>query len=201
MNFIITITAAAVVFQLAGHLTYMRLVARDRVKPNATAWGIWAATSFLDALNYSAMTSGDVFKDALPWTCALSCVITFLVCLFIGRIRFPEWHDLITVGFSSVALYVWKGLDRVVNANIIMQLDNVTSFLPIIGSTWRKPHEEHPLAWGLWTLSYLLGTIVVLLRYTGQPVELLYPMLSVFLHGTVFILAIRCLKRPTATSV
>jgi hypothetical protein len=197
MNFITAITLAAVAFQLAGHITYMKLVARDRVKPNATAWGLWAATSFLDALNYSDMTSGDPFKDALPWTCAISCIVTFFVCLFIGRIRFPEWHDLITVGFSSVALYVWKGLDKIAHANVIMQLDNITSFIPIIGSTWRKPDEEHPLAWGLWTLSYLFGTIVVLNRYTGQPVELLYPMLSVILHGLVFMLAIRCWKKTT----
>lgn len=123
-------------------------------------------------------------KNLLPFTCAIACIATWGICLFKGKFKKPKASDYATFALCTISLIVWKKLDLVKEANFILQIDNVISFLPIIIGVALNPSTERPKAWMLWTVSYGLGTLVVVMRYE-QWNDILFPAISAVLHFTV----------------
>lgn len=183
---IVALVACAV--QVKGHVVYNR---ESGIYPNPTSWTLWGLTGFLEAFNYQDM-SGDWVKNLLPYTCASCCAITWIICLFKSRFQFKRLKstDYISLVLCGLALVVWKRFDLVTEANVILQIDNIISFLPIIVSVARDPEEEKPSAWMWWSVSYFLGTLVVGLRF--EKIEDFYfPANCVLLHIIVGLLSLR----------
>lgn len=180
----------ACLLQVIGHIKY-NLIHESR--PNLTSWTIWGVTSFIDALNYSELT-GDWQKNALALTCAITCAITWIVCLARGRFRKPEIYQYGSLLLYGVILILWKQFGLVKESNFILQIDNAISFIPIISGVVKDPTVERPAPWIWWTASYALGTLVVILRYE-QWNDLLYPLSCAILHGLIAALATRKVKK------
>jgi uncharacterized membrane protein (UPF0136 family) len=129
----ITIALAASIIQIIGHIVYNREL---ESKPNLTSWTIWGITSLIDTLNYIDLT-GDWQKNLLAITCALSCLVTWLLLLFRGRFSIPRAKEYISLMLSAAALVLWKQFSLLRESSALLQVDNVISFIPIIASTWR----------------------------------------------------------------
>lgn len=188
----VLLVVIACLFQIKGHIEYNKDL---EIEPNTSAWTIWALTSLVDAWNYSEMT-GDMQKNALPLVCALGCLITWVICLYRGRFKRLKLEQYLSFVLCGGALIVWKRFDLVKESNIILQVDNLISFLPIIYSVLKNPRNERPAPWMWWTVSYGVGTAVVLLRYQ-QWQDLLFPLICMALHFTVGTLSLR--KSLTST--
>jgi uncharacterized protein len=66
-------------------------------------------------------------------------------------------------------------------------------------STWRNPEDEHVLPWAIWTLAYgLLAVTTWFATGFSEPTLLIYPIISVVLHGSVAILAALAHKKKPA---
>ncbi len=185
---ILIVALLACVVQVKGHIVYNR---ESGIYPNPTSWTLWGLTGFLEAFNYQDM-SQDWFKNLLPFTCATCCAVTWVVCLYKSKFQFKRLKptDYITLVLCATAMIVWKRFDLVTEANIILQVDNIISFVPIIVSVARDPEEEKPSAWIWWSVSYALATTVVGLRF--EKVEDFYfPANCVMLHLVVGLLSLR----------
>jgi hypothetical protein len=186
----------ACALQIKGHVEYNKDL---EIEPNTTAWTIWGLTSLIDTWNYSEMT-GDMYKNALPIVCALGCLTTWALCLFRGRFKKLVFENYLSFLLCGGALIVWKEFDLVKESNMILQVDNVISFLPIIYGVIRNPKAERPAPWMWWTASYALGTVVVLMRYQ-QWQDLLFPLGSMVLHCIVGALSLRKKLKPLCIAV
>ncbi|MDP1625044.1 MAG: hypothetical protein Q8L64_04715 [bacterium] len=184
----ITVAVTACFVQVWGHFVYNR---ESGIYPNPTSWTLWGLTGFLEAWNYQDL-SGDWVKNLLPYTCALCCAITWVICIFRSKFQFKRLkpQDWISLLLCSAALVIWRKFDLVVEANIVLQVDNVISFIPIIVSVWGDSEEEKPKAWMVWTVSYLLATATVMLRFE-KVADLYYPVNCVLLHFIVGLLSLR----------
>ncbi len=180
----ITIAIVAVVLQIIGHVQYNR---EPDIKPNLTSWTIWGLTSLIDTLNYVDLT-GDWQKNLLSITCSVCCLITWFLLLFRGKFSIPKLKDYISLGMSALAIFLWKNFGLVRASSVLLQADNIISFIPIIATTWIDPDSERPHAWIWWTASYGLGTLVVLLRMNDW-VELMFPLSCFVLHLCVAVFA------------
>lgn len=188
----ISIAILACLLQVYGHIVYNK----GNSSPNLTSWTIWAFTSIIDTLNYSEMT-GDWQKNILSITCSIACFVTWFLCLLKGRFSRPKKSEYMSFVVCLVAIYLWKEFGLVKESNMILQVDNVISFLPIIYIVYKYPNTEQPRAWIVWTFSYALGTVVVLMRYI-QWQDLVYPASCVVLHLAVGILSLRTTKNTKA---
>lgn len=181
----ITLAIAASLIQIIGHVIYNKEL---ESKPNLTSWTIWGITSLIDALNYIDLT-GHWQKNLLAITCAVSCLVTWLLLLFRGRFSIPKLKEYLSLAISGLAIVLWKKFSLLRESSAVLQVDNILSFIPIIASTWSEPDTERPRAWLWWTVSYGLGTLVVVLRMNDW-VELLYPLSCFVLHLFVAVFAL-----------
>ncbi len=181
----IILAILAVVLQIIGHVQYNR---EPDIKPNLTSWTIWGVTSLVDTFNYMDLT-GDWQKNLLSVTCSVCSLITWAFLLLRGKFSIPKFRDYLSLGISAAALILWKYFGLVRESSVVLQVDNIISFIPIIATTWYDPTSERPIAWTWWTVSYGVGTIVVLLRL-NDPVELLFPLSCFVLHSVVAIFAV-----------
>ncbi len=58
-------------------------------------------------------------------------------------------------------------------------------------SVWKNPTVEKALPWCLWATGYGMTTLVVVLRWTGQYQDLVYPVAGICLHATVALMTRR----------
>jgi hypothetical protein len=180
-----------------AYLFYIRLFLRDSIRPNPISWIMFSyGTSLILFLEWRAGATWDVLF--LPGVCAFMSIVVALLCLRRGSIapsgraeRLAFGADLgLTLGY--IALVGSNGSGPFFNAGFIIagNLTAVTAFIPILISTWRNPSDEHVLPWAVWTLAYgLLGVTTWLSSGLSEPALLIYPVVSVFLHGCVAILA------------
>ena len=172
---------------LAGYWQYHQFISRRDNDPNAASWFMWGVGGGVELFIYDSLVRNWA-KDFLPFTCSVGALITFLrMGLRESSFRLDR-EDLISIAMDAglVAFYI-KSHDVVVS-NWLLGLDMILSFLPILRTTWREPAREHPQSWATWTISYTLLAIAVFLA-KGVLLELLYPVLYMVLHGTVWAFA------------
>ncbi len=161
----------------------MRNAFSGSIRPNPASWSIWAFASILNLISYAEMT-GDWPKVILPAACSVMNMITFLACLFKGRLRklkTIEWTILI---FDAAIVLFWWFSKSALYANLLLQVSSLISFLPLIFDVWKKPSIEKPMPWLLWTVGYMLLFSIVLLRWEKWE-DAVYPLLCLILHGIV----------------
>lgn len=197
-NLTLLLAVAACALQVIGHIKYNK---NSGIDPNVTSWTIWGVTSVLDTWNYSEMT-GDWHKNLLPITCSLCCLATWIICLMRNRFSKLEREHYLSLIICALAMVVWHKFGDIKDSNLILQVDNLVSFLPIIWTVWRTPSKERPTPWMWWTASYALGTIIVLIRYE-QWQDLMYPVSCAVLHFIVGALSKRriAIRNPSPDTI
>jgi hypothetical protein len=189
----------AALLQAAGYLLYARLFLKKVIRPNAASSFMFAyGTALLVLLEYSDGASWPVL--ALPATCATLSIGIALLCL---RKRATDAVDKVeatafsadvwlTVLWSAIAFGYGDISPFSAGFLIAGNVTTLTAFFPVLRSTWRTPERERPEPWLVWTAAYAVLGLVTLLADQGRhPALLVYPLLSVALHGSVAVMALR----------
>jgi hypothetical protein len=196
---IVTLAIAAALLQALGYLLYARLFLRKAIRPNAASSFMFAyGTALLVLLEFSDGASWPML--ALPATCATLSIGIALLCL---RKRATDPVDKVEATAFSADVWLtalWAAIAfgygdiSPFSAGFLIagNVTTLTAFFPVLRSTWRTPERERPEPWLVWTAAYSLLTVVTLLADQGRhPALLAYPLLSVFLHGSIAMLSLQ----------
>ena len=185
-----------------AYLDYNRVVLSGETKPNGATWAIWSAIALISSSSYLAST-GDFWKSIIPLVNILLCIGTFVLTLVGGKFKKLDVTDWCALAIGIVATVVWK-LTTASYANLIVQAAIIIGFIPTWHGVWQNPSLEKPRPWWIWSLSYSVAGIVVIMRWKGQWIDLVYPWLCVPLHASVPLVGIVSKKfkqQPTETEV
>ncbi len=189
----------AAIFQIAGYLLYIRNFLKRSIRPNAASYLMFAYGTSLVA--FLAWQNGAVLPELLLlFACAGMSVIVAVLCLRKNATEPVDRFEAIifsadlwlTIGYAAL---IFSHVDKAAYAAAFLFLGNVTtltSFMPILRSTWRDPRREQPLPWIVWSIAYMFLTAATLLT-TGleQPVLLMYPVANVLLHMAMALFSLR----------
>lgn len=196
---IFTLAIAAAALQALGYILYVRLFLGKAIRPNAASSFMFAyGTALLVLLEYSDGASWPVL--ALPATCAALSVGVALLCLRRGATDGVDKVEATAFSADVWLTLLWAGIAfgygniSPFSAGFLLagNVTTLTAFFPVLRSTWRTPEREQPLPWLVWTAAYSLLAVVTFLSDRGQhPALLVYPLLSMALHGAVALMAVR----------
>lgn len=206
--------SVAAALHVCGYALYLGLAIRKVIEPNAISWLMFAyGTSLLATLE--AVSGASVPELMLPVICAALAVVVAGRCWIAGGFRWEgDRADtlvfaadvLLTVLFVSVFAWSrWGSLPAETAALayvvflLLSNLTSVTSFLPMLRSTWAAPQREDWRPWTCWTLAYLcLGAATALNdRSPHFWILMLYPASNALMHGGVALISIlRAGTRP-----
>lgn len=177
------VSAAASMVLLVGYWLYNKKIANSDTKPNATTWGLWALASFPVVLLYQDLTN-DWIKNLLPFACAIAAVATFIHMMVRGSFQKPDRLDVEIFILDLVVILYWYTTKDPFISSIFLEIDIWITFIPILRSTWKDPKSENHLPWSIWTISYILFTLAVVMRWEKWW-DLILPVNYVIQHGLV----------------
>lgn len=183
MNFSILLALMSGLGTTLAYLDYNRVVLKGETKPNGATWAIWSAIALVSTSSYFAST-GDIWKSIIPFANILLCIGTFVLALMGGKFKKLDVTDWCALAIGIVAVVVWK-LTTAAYGNLIVQVSIIIGFIPTWIGVWKTPSCEKPRPWWIWCVSYGIAGVVVIMRWKGQMIDLVYPWLCVFLHASV----------------
>ena len=189
----------AAMFQISGYLLYIRNFLRRSIRPNAASYLMFAYGTSLVA--FLAWENGAQWQELLLLiACAAMSVIVAVMCLRRNATEPVDRFEAIifsadlwlTIGYAVLVFSKVEKSAYVVAFLILGNVTTLTSFMPILRSTWRNPRREQPLPWIVWSIAYLLLTAATL-KTTGisEPVLLVYPLANVVLHVSMALFSLR----------
>lgn len=171
--------------------------------PSLTSWAVWGFITILNFTTYKEM-SKDWIKSLLPTVSSIQCVLTFFLILFQGQQwKGLGWDDTVVlmigiaagvlwrIAKSPVIEHPWWRSHSTTIANLMIQLGITIGFVPTFQSVWTSPENEIALCWFIWSASFAVNTIVVMLRWQGKKRDLVYNVNCLWLHFAVGLLAVR----------
>jgi hypothetical protein len=162
---------------------YNREVRKGGTKPNGATWAIWSTISLVSTYSYLTST-GDFWKGIPSLLNILFCLGTFFRALAIGKFKTLDTSDWCALTVGIIAALVCK----LVNAsygNLVVQVAVIIGFIPTWRGVAKTPACEKPRPWWIWCAAYGIATIVVILRWKNQWVDIVYPLLCTILHASV----------------
>jgi len=172
---------------LLAYLDYNRAVLKGDTKPNGATWAIWSSIALVSVSSYFAST-GDFWKSILSFLNILLCVFTFVLALIRGKYKPLDVTDWIALGLGIIAVIVWAVFRSATYGNMLVQVSIFIGFIPTWRSIWDNPLCEKERPWTMWSVSYALLFIVVILRWRGQYTDIVYPANCFVLHASVPVL-------------
>lgn len=192
----------------AGYVIYITLFLEGQTLPNATSWTLWALGGAIEAWSfYKVIQVGTERQRQLPFllpplVCAVFALIVASIGIGLGKWEWPDnWEVVIAAVDISVvvAYFVIKKLtgERAKAArlaNLLMILDILLSFVPILVTTWLVPTDERALPWLIWAFSYALLGIIGWAQIHHQWKErrwlIIYPFTSAIFHGAIGVIVL-----------
>jgi SET domain len=183
----------AAALQVVGYIFYIRRFVKNTIRPNAASWLMFAyGTALLTMLEYANGALWPVL--ALPVVCAVMSVAVAGMCMRkdatdpVDRVEqlVLSADVILTIAFAAATLGV--ALTSLPHS-VFLILGNVTTFtafIPILRSTWAAPKRETAGPWLAWSLAYFALALATLWSdHLNNPQLLIYPVMSVILHGAV----------------
>jgi uncharacterized protein len=187
----------AAIAQVAAYLVYLRLFLAGAIRPNAASWFMFAYGTGLMAF----------LEFALPSACGSMSVLVAALCFRKKAFHAIDTSEKITFGIDVTLTVLYAALaisghnKFVVAFLVVSTVTTVTSFAPVLRSTWEMPEREHSLPWAMWTVAYGLLLAATLLAVGFQsPALLLYPVSCVGLHGLIALFSRPSRQRSLALS-
>lgn len=191
--------------QAAGYTLYLRYALRAETTPNPTSWLMFAYGTAL-VLLLEGTVGGPWPVLLLPAICAVSSIAVAALSFRQGAtLRNLDRADLIAFGLDvslTVAyLTAWSaqagGFVDPASFGLVNGLllagaagTSITSFAPILRSTYHAPEHERPWPWVVWSMAY--GALGLATLLSNAPVTLLiYPGINLVLHALVAVLSVR----------
>lgn len=180
----------AALLLLVAYAIYFRKTSRGDAQPNAASWSLWVFLVALNTVSYGLMT-GDSVKAYLSFAGSIAAIAVFVNALVRGRFKRLNKWDIAALTIGFIASFMWWWFRSALYGNLILQLALFISFIPTVSSVLEDPRREPPLPWFLWGVAFAVVFIVVLLRWRGQPQDLVNPIYGIVCHTLVGILALR----------
>jgi hypothetical protein len=193
----------AAVLQILGYALYAHSFLSHKIRPNSASFVMFAyGTSFLTFLEWKNGATWPML--ALPVACSLMSIGIALLCLRRGATErtdtveaFAFGTDLwMTVLYGAILFAGGGNLAVALSVSfgflLASNLTTLTSFFPLVRSTYRTPARELTLPWLVWTAAYLYLTLATLMDGGWEnPVLLIYPIANLILHALVAALSMR----------
>ncbi len=185
----------ASILNLIGYIIYIRDLRRGITSPNLSSWLVWIGITILSVSTYTSGT-GDIVKSFFSWSILLLNIIALGFILKRSKFSSLSRLDKSALFIGSAAAIVWFFTQSAWWGNILVQVAIIIGGVPTIVSVWRRPENEKPLAWLLWSGAFICLLLVIIFRWDNKPVELVYPIISIVLYGSVGLLALRKSAMP-----
>lgn len=184
------VAVLSALFSVTAFVMYNLKLLGGEVSPNAASWAVWAFVTVLNFTSYRAMT-GDWVKSLLPTMNSLLCIATFVVLAFRGGFAQIPAYDQVALVLGILAGLIWWLTRSSRYAQVILSFAIAIGFVPTFVSVFKNAHAELFIAWLLWSMAFVSQTVLVVLRWREQKMDLLYPVWGFILHGAVAVLALR----------
>lgn len=192
-----------------GYATYIKKTLREEISPNPTTWLMFSyGTALLTLLEWDSDAGALVLLT--PGICAACSLYVAYILHKKHRFLWPKKTlDRVSLCLDLVItifyLSAWFGTksgfltqeQKDICVLVFLVASNataITEFSPVLKDTMDDPNSEHPQAWTIWTLSYILlifPTWKEVARGEGGWELLVYPILNSVLHGLVAIVSSR----------
>jgi hypothetical protein len=180
----VVLGVTAGIVQFIGYWIYNKRMGQ---RINVGSWGIWLVGGTIDLVSYLFVSDGDWVVNVLPAVCALAAIVTFGHALTRKRFGWPDKLEWTFLSLDGLITVLWLMTNALV-ANVLYQISNVASFVPLTRKLLSGKEQEDSLPWLIWTCAYSLLLMSVLLRLDNW-VELAYPASHVAIHLVVFLVA------------
>lgn len=170
--------------------------------PKLFTWSLMAGITILNFTSYGQL-SNDTVVTLLP---TINSVMTVFTAVFLAINYFKakkefKWPNrknraiLIAVIIAIVIVIKWENVEIAAYANIATQVGSGIAFIPTI----LRLQDEDPRPWFMWSGSFLLVFVALLLNWQEKPVALFYPLGGMVSHFTIGVISSR--KRHKAQKV
>lgn len=180
----------ASILNLVGYILYIRDLRRGNTRPNLASWLVWMGITLLSVSTYTRGT-GDVVKSLFSWSILVVNIVTFSFIMKRAKFSSLSRLDVSALVIGGLAGVVWFFTQSAWWGNMLVQVAIVIGGVPTIFSVWHHPTNERPLPWLLWGGAFVCLFLVITTRWTGKPVELVYPIIGILLYGSIGLLALR----------
>lgn len=175
----IFVSILAGILQLVGYWIYNQGIWRGEIKPNSATWFLWALGSGIATCSYVSI-SNDWVKNILPIACAIACIGTFLFSLVLftckkATMESPDKYDWLIIFLDVMVVVFWMATGMKEEAHLLLQLDLILSFIPIIKHTFTNPEDEKPIPWIFWCTAYVFMILSIAMRFEDW-LDFVYPI-------------------------
>jgi len=206
----------AVVCNVLGFVVYHTETFFSDKNPSLVSWFIFGLLTVLNFTSIRVMTR-DKAKSLLPTVSSFLCASTFFVVLgkslyarfYLHNSNYSfalSSYEVVCLVLGVIAAVVWKSsLPKILGENpteeerraesqaakkaqVILQVALFLGFIPTFVRVATDPGAEQVFSWAVWTLTFALQTIVVLWRWKGQYMDLVYPVNMLVCHLAVALL-------------
>lgn len=177
----------AVIIGFVSYLPYYRNIFRNKTKPHAFSWFIFAILSFIGFAAQKIEGAG-----AGAWVTGISgimCIGVFVIALYKGTKNFA-FIDKIFLALALITLIPWWLTKDPLISVVLISLIDIFGFIPTIRHGYMYPYEETLSTFILSSIKFILG-IIALKIYTLS--TFLYPA-SIAITTSIFCI-ILILKR------
>ncbi len=181
---------SASILSIGASMWYNIDLFRGRIRPNLSSWLVWTFITVLSSTSYF-IASDDPVKALFAFTNSAACAVTFGIILWRGRFSSVGRADAVAATIGVFAGLLWLVGRSAAWGNLVLQLAIVVGCIPTYRSVLRAPSSEKPGPWLLWGLTFALAVIVVLMRWSGKPLDLVYPVVGLVLYSGIGVLALR----------
>ena len=186
---------SAALVNLTAFFVYGFYIVKGRVKrPVFASLLIWAVESILALITFEHIAN-DWLKVAVAFADSLGCVAIFLLSYQRGAFEKPDQLDIVVIVVDMATIVIWsccKSGDLIVY--VIIQAASAISVIPTCRNAWKDPKSEKLLPWVLWTSSFLVSGVVVLMRWNGAA-DMLYPAVHAAMWFLVTVILVTRTKR------
>lgn len=171
-----------------GYCLYFVQARNKTSNPSIVSWFLWSFISGLDFLSYRDLSSDLILSSNFCvdlFGCFSILVYVAISKNFYFRMKF---RDLVIFFLCIIATIVLHLCSNPIEANMIICLASLLSFLPIIEGVWEDRKNETPLSWWVQTVAYFFMLLGVL-SSDWEKIELFAPAVLMVLHAVVAVLA------------
>lgn len=182
INYKIFFGYLATVIALIGYIPYFWDVVKNRTKPHAFSWLVWAV---LTGIAFAVQVVGGAGPGA--WVTGFStfaCLIIFFLALKKGQRKFSN-SDWISLVLAFMALVLWRLTNNPILSVILVTITDAFGFLPTFFKGYNKPFEETAF---MFVLSSIKWIFAILALDTLSVVTWLYPASIIVMNGSFALL-------------
>ena len=188
------IAICAGLVQIFGYVDYLIQSKREHGAPNPAGWGMWAFGAATHLWAYSQVTVGWE-QDLLPAVCSATCLAVFIHLWVSGKFRrnrekITSWEKFVFATDLAITALFGGNLFSASAAAVLLQTDDLLTYLPTIRDTSKNPRCEHFRPWAFWATGYALQGWVVASSGGGW-VEWSYPLINLPLCLIILALSLR----------